>query len=57
MLKRLQQKVILVQLCVALCTYNAISSNLKVLFSQRGLMQVTVKVTGCSERKYYTKGY
>lgn len=37
----------------ALCcgpTYNAIACNLEVFLGHRGLMEVTVKVTGCSER-------
>lgn len=31
-------------------TYNAIACNLEVFLGQRSLMEVTVKVTGCSER-------
>lgn len=32
-------------------THNAIACNLEVLLGQRGLVEVTVKVTGCSERR------
>lgn len=32
------------------CTHNAVACDLEVLLSQRGRVEVTVKVTGCSER-------